>query len=112
MLIIKYFRLKAHRNLFPGGVCKIKCKADIAGGVWATSQSQVQRGNIKMSQEISFSYSVQVLSVGDLSSNPVEYLDVYSSTSNTASTKVYIAFFLSIPYLLCVISMFKLYYYC
>ena len=95
MSIIKYFRLKAHRNLFPGGVCKIKCKADIAGGVWATSQSQVQRGNIKMSQEISLSYSVQVLSVGDLSSNPVEYLDVYSSTSNTASKKVYIAFLFS-----------------
>jgi len=55
-------KLTAHRNMFPGGVCKIKCKADIAGGVWATSQSQV-------------------LSVGGLSSNPVEYLDMYSTTS-------------------------------
>ena len=35
------FRLKAVRSEFPAGVCKIKCKADIAGGVWATSQSQV-----------------------------------------------------------------------
>ena len=34
-------RLRAERSEFPGGVCKIKCKADIAGGVWATSQSQV-----------------------------------------------------------------------
>ena len=38
------FRLKAVRSEFPGGVCKIKCKADIAGGVWATSQSQVRSG--------------------------------------------------------------------
>ena len=107
MLIIKYFRLKAHRNLFPGGVCKIKCKADIAGGVWATSQSQVQRGNIKMSQEISLSYSVQVLSVGDLSSNPGEYLDVYSSASNTSKSIYRIS--LSIPFLLGVISLVMLY---
>ena len=35
--------MTARRSLFPGGVCKIKCKADIAGGVWATSQSQVYR---------------------------------------------------------------------
>ena len=34
--------MQAHRNIFPGGVCKIKCKADIAGGVWATSQSQAR----------------------------------------------------------------------
>ena len=40
------FRLKAVRTEFPGGVCKIKCKADIAGGVWATSQSQVSSENI------------------------------------------------------------------
>ena len=110
MLIIKYFRLKAHRNLFPGGVCKIKCKADIAGGVWATSQSQVQRGNIKMSLEISLSYSAQVLSVGDLSSNPVEYLDVYSSTSNTASKNSIYCITRSTTLLIDVISLFMLYY--
>ena len=40
-LLGNIFRMGAHRSLFPGGVCKIKCKADIAGGVWATSQSQV-----------------------------------------------------------------------
>ena len=38
---IHIYRMTARRSLFPGGVCKIKCKADIAGGVWATSQSQV-----------------------------------------------------------------------
>ena len=40
-LSISICRMTARRSLFPGGVCKIKCKADIAGGVWATSQSQV-----------------------------------------------------------------------
>ena len=42
-LFVFLFRLRAERTEFPGGVCKIKCKADIAGGVWATSQSQVRQ---------------------------------------------------------------------
>ena len=40
-IIVSVFRLRAERTEFPGGICKIKCKADIPGGVWATSQSQV-----------------------------------------------------------------------
>ena len=43
VLFLFLFRLRAERTEFPGGVCKIKCKADIAGGVWATSQSQVRQ---------------------------------------------------------------------
>eukprot|EP00092_Neocalanus_flemingeri_P053659 GFUD01063125.1.p1 GENE.GFUD01063125.1~~GFUD01063125.1.p1 ORF type:complete len:141 (+),score=42.52 GFUD01063125.1:55-423(+) len=37
-------RFPASRQYFPRGVCKIKCEAEIAGGVWATSQSQVLSG--------------------------------------------------------------------
>ena len=99
--------MRAHRNLFPGGVCKIKCKADIAGGVWATSQSQV-KGNFFF-KNISLLWSIQVLSVGDLSSNPVEYLDVYSSTSNIASKFCLYSKSLCVTFLICVISLIMLY---
>merc|ERR1719419_1378950 len=34
-------RFPASRDYFHMGVARIKCEADIAGGVWATSQSQV-----------------------------------------------------------------------
>ena len=37
-----YFRFPATRDYFNRGVAKIKCEAEIAGGVWATSQSQVR----------------------------------------------------------------------
>lgn len=34
----------AARDTFPGGVSKVKCQAEIAGELWATSQSQVLAG--------------------------------------------------------------------
>lgn len=37
-------RFPATREYFNRGVAKIKCEAEIAGGVWATSQSQVLTG--------------------------------------------------------------------
>jgi len=59
-------KLRAERSEFPGGVCKIKCKADIAGGVWATSQSQV-------------------LSVGDSNSKPDLQLDYRANQADRAA---------------------------
>jgi len=59
-------KLKAVRSEFPGGVCKIKCKADIAGGVWATSQSQV-------------------LSVGDSASSPNLHLNQRTNKADQAN---------------------------
>jgi len=35
----------ASRETFPGGVSKVKCKAEIAGELWATSHSQVLSGD-------------------------------------------------------------------
>ena len=41
--ILVFCRFPATREYFQRGVAKIKCEAEIAGGVWATSQSQVGR---------------------------------------------------------------------
>ncbi|XP_023343029.1 uncharacterized protein LOC111712606 isoform X2 [Eurytemora carolleeae] len=37
-------RYATRREDFPGGVARVRCEAEIAGGVWATSQSQAFSG--------------------------------------------------------------------
>ena len=111
MLTIEYFQIEGAQEFISWWCVQNKMQSRYCrrclGHKPVSGNEQLKFSNLKISLNPYSNIICQVLSVGDLSANPVEYLDVYSSTSNIANSLY--SHSPCISFFMCVTSLFMLY---